>query len=142
MKSRMPCLVVGSSLLLSGLAGAQDYQWTEIVIQGTTVVQAWQINDIGQVAISATTDGRSGIYQNGTLTLLPPLEGFTVGALGINNQGVITGGATPVGGGPTQGFILSGSTYRLFSRPGWDNTGPRAIADSRLITGQSFGMGG
>jgi len=138
MESRMPCLVVGMlSLLLSRLAGAQGYSWTEIVIKGTTVVQAWQINDIGQVAISGTTDGRSGIYQDGTFTPLPPLEGFTVHALGINNGGVITGGATDTSGF-SQGFILCGSTYRLFARAGWDNTEARAIADSGLITGDTY----
>src|SRR6516165_10629956 len=130
MQSRMPCLVVGMlSLLLSNLAGAQDYQWTEIVIEGTTVVQAWQINDIGQVAISGTTDGRSGIYQDRTFTPLPPLEGFTVHALGINNGGVITGGATDTSGF-SQLFILCGSTYTLFSREGWENTAGPALADS------------
>ena len=142
MQSRMPCAVVSMlSLLLSGLAGAQDYQWTEIVIPGATVLQAWQINDKGQVALS-TTDGRSGIYGDGTFTPLPPPpEGLQVGALGINNDCVITGSATAVTG-TQQGFILRGSTYTLFSRPGWVNTQPRAIANFGLITGYSFGTGG
>src|SRR6516225_9876357 len=106
MQSRMPCLVVSMlSLLLSNLAGAQGYSWTEIVIEGATVVQAWQINDIGQVAIGATTDGRSGIYLDRTFTQLPPPpEGFQVGALGINNDGVITGVANAVDG-TQQGFV-------------------------------------
>ena len=141
MQSRMPCLVVGMlSLVLSGLAGAQDYQWTEIRIEGTTVLQAWQLNDQGQVALS-TTDGRSGIYDGRDRTftpLPPPPEGIqSVGALGINNDGVITGPATAIAG-PNPGFILQGSTYTLFSREGWDNTQPRAIANSGLITGYSF----
>ena len=142
MQSRVLCLVVGMlSLLSSRLAGAQDYVWTEIVIQGTSVLQAWQINDIGQVAIGVTTDGRSGIYFDGTFTQLPPLEGFQVGALGINNDGVIAGVATDPSG-TRQGFILHGSTYTLFSRPGWDNTEARAIADSGLITGDTFNVDG
>jgi hypothetical protein len=124
-------------LLLSNLAGARDYQWTEIVIQGTTVVQAWQINDRGQVVISLTTDGRSGIYADGTFTPLPPLEGFQLTVAGINNEGIITGGATD-GAGIQHGFILCGSTYTIFSRPGWENTAGRAIANSGLITGQNF----
>ena len=144
MQSRMPCVVVGmASLLLSRLAGAQDYQWTEIVIQGTRVVQAWQINDRGQVAIGLTTDGRTGIYQNGAFSPLPPLpQGFQgATALGINNDGVITGGATDASG-TRQGFILCGETYTFFSRPDWENTAGRAIADSGLITGQSFNADG
>jgi len=141
MQSRMPCVVVGMlSLLLSRLAGAQDYQWTEIIISDGTVFQAWGINDRGQVALS-TTDGRSGIYGDRTFTPLPPLEGFQVFALGINNGGVITGGATDTAG-IGHGFILCGSTYMLFSRPGWENTAGRAINDSRLITGQSFNADG
>jgi len=127
------------SLLLSRLAGAQDYQWTEIVIPGG-VLQSWGLNDRGQTAVN-TTDGTSGIYENGTFTSLPPLEGFQVGAIGINNDGVITGSASTVDG-PEQGFILHGSTYTLFSRPGWDNTEPRAIANSGLITGWSFSADG
>jgi hypothetical protein len=62
MQSRMQCLVVAMlSLVLSGLAGAQDYRWTEIVIPGG-VFQAWGINDNGQVALT-TTDGASGILE-------------------------------------------------------------------------------
>ena len=143
MQSRVSCLVVGMlSLLLSNLAGAQGYSWTEIVIEGATVVQAWQINDIGQVAIGATTDGRSGIYLDRTFTQLPPPpEGFQVGALGINNDGVITGVANAVDG-TQQGFVLVGSTYRLFSRDGWDNTAGRAIANSGLITGSNVSADG
>jgi len=126
------------SLLLSGLAGAQDYQWTEIVIPGATVLQAWGINDKGQVALT-TADGASGIYGNGTFTRLPPLEGFQVFATGINNDGSIAGRAFD---GSDHGFILRESTYTLFSRQGWDNTQPRALANSGLITGYSFGTGG
>jgi hypothetical protein len=137
----MPCLVVAIlSLVFSKLAGAQDYQWTEMVIPGTTVESVWGLNDNGQVALF-TTDGASGIYENGTFTPLPPLEGFQVGGIGINNDGVITGNANDVAG-IQRGFILRGSTYTLFSRPGWDNTEPRAIANSGLITGYSFAMGG
>ena len=142
MQSRVPCVVVGMlSLLLSGLAGAQDYQWTEIVIPGATVSSAWGINDKGQAAVN-TTDGTAGIYWNGTFTPLPPPpEGFQVSALGINNDGVITGNARTVSD-IRQGFILRGSTYTLFSRPGWANTEGRAIASSGLITGYSYGIGG
>jgi len=140
MKSRTPRFVLGSSLLLSWLAGAQDYQWTEIVIEGTTVRETGQINDKGQVAVAAT-GARYGIYENGTFTPLPPLEGFRVVARGINNDGVITGFVTdPVG--LQQGFILRGSAYTLFSRPGWDSTVAHAIANSGLITGNSFAFGG
>jgi hypothetical protein len=98
------------------LAGAQDYQWTEIVIPGG-VLQSWGLNDRGQVALTAT-DGTSGIYENGTFTPLPPPpQGLQVVATGINNSGVITGSAFSETG-TEQGFILRGSTYTFFSRPG------------------------
>src|SRR5262245_60236321 len=104
MQSRMPCSVVGMlSLLLSGLARAKDYQWTEIVIPGATVLQAFGIHDKGHVALT-TTDGRSGIYGDGTFTQLPPPpQGFQVYASSINNDGVIAGRAFD---GSDRGFIL------------------------------------
>jgi hypothetical protein len=125
------------SLLLSNLAGAQDYVWTEIVIPGEIVFNVFGLNDKGQSAI-INTDLTSGIYGDGTFTPLPPPpQGFRVRATGINNDGVITGlGLTDAG--TEQGFILCGSTYRFFSRPDWDNTEPRAIANSGRITGYNF----
>jgi hypothetical protein len=128
------------SLVFSRLAGAQDYVWTEIVIPGG-VLQSWGLNDRGQLALTAM-DGTSGIYENGTFTPLPPPpQGFQVVATGINNDGVITGIATDLAG-TEQGFILHGLTYRFFSRPGWDNTAPRAISNSGLITGTNFAVAG
>jgi len=143
MQSRVPCLIVGMlSLLLSNLAGAQDYSWTEIVIEGATVGQAWGLNDKGETAVR-TTDGRTGIYRDGIFRPLPPPpQGLQVGASGINNDGVITGCAFTVPDTCPQGFILRGSTYTFFSRSGWENTGPRAIANSGLITGQSWNADG
>jgi hypothetical protein len=126
------------SLLLSNLAGAQGYSWTEIVIPGSTISNAFGLNDKGQTAVT-TTDNTSGIYGDGTFTPLPPPpEGISrVIATGINNDGVITGSAYTVTG-IEQGFILRGSTYMLFTRPDWDGTEPRAIANSGLITGYSY----
>ena len=85
-----------------------------------------------------TTDAGNGIYADGTFTLLPPPpQGFQfVIPLGINNDGVITGGAVTVAGN-SLGFILRGSTYLIFSRPGWANTNARSISNSGLITGYS-----
>jgi hypothetical protein len=56
---------------------------------------------------------------------------------------VITGGAFP-SSDPSrqQGFILIGSKYTFFSRPGWDSTAPRAISNSGLITGSSASLDG
>jgi len=142
MQSRMPCLVVGGLLLLlSRLAGAQGYLWTEIIIPGATVSNAFGLNDKGQTAVTLT-DGTAGIYGDGIFTPLPPPpQGISrVGATGINNDGVITGPAFTATGGE-EGYILRGSTYALFSRPGWDYTEPRAIANSGLITGYNLTTG-
>jgi hypothetical protein len=123
-------------------ANAAAYSWTEILIPsigplGLTI----GINDKGQVAVTNADLSISGIYRDGTFTRLPaPPAGYSmVAALGINNAGVITGRANPPSD-PTHehGFILIGSKYMIFSRPGWDNTEPRAIANSGLITGFNF----
>ena len=128
MQRRLPWFAVGVFLLLlSKFAGAQEYSWTEIVIPGATVSNVFGLNDKGQTAVTLT-DGTAGIYGDGIFTPLPPPpEGFRVGATGINNDGVITGPAFGVAG-TEQGYILRGSNYTLFSRPGWDYTEPRAIA--------------
>ncbi len=118
---------------------ASAYVWTQIVIPGATVQQAFGLNDKGQTALT-TTDGTTGIYRDGKFTPLPaPPPGIQVTADGINDAGVITGVASPIATGtPQQGFVLRGSTYTFFSRPGWDNTEGRAISNSGLITGDNF----
>ncbi len=127
---------------IGSAAHAAGYSWTEILIPSIGPFGvAWGINDKGQVAVqnAAPAPGvKTGIYHSGVYTPLPALPpGYTFsGALGINNGGAIVGGAYP----PTdptheQGFILIGSKYTFFSRPGWNNTEARAIANSGLITG-------
>jgi hypothetical protein len=122
-------------------ANAAAYSWTEILVPsiGPPGV-AFGINDKGQVALNSADGTKAGIYRNGIFTLLPaPPPGYKVNVvLGINNSGIIVGGAYP----PTdptheQGFVLIGSKYTFFSRPGWNNTEARAIANSGLITGYS-----
>src|SRR5262245_44211705 len=116
---------------------AAGYVWTQILVPGGTVTSAFGLNDKGQTAV-ALADGSSGIYRGGHFTPLPaPPAGVVVGATGINNAGVVVGDAFPGGGAVEVGFILHGSTYTFFSRPGWDNTEPRAIGNSGLITGHS-----
>jgi hypothetical protein len=130
-------------MLISGIsaANAADYTWSEILVPSLgPSTSAFGLNDKGQVAVSSADNSKSGIYRAGIFTPLPPPPaGYRVTATGINNGGIITGLAfSPSDPTHEQGFILSGSTYRFFSRPGWDNTEPRAIANSGLITGYSF----
>ncbi|HEY4886936.1 MAG TPA: hypothetical protein VII08_25155 [Myxococcales bacterium] len=65
----------------------------------------------GQTAVT-TSDGTTGIYQNGTFTPLPaPPPGYQVGATGINDAGVIVGPAsTNADPNHEQGYILVGSS--------------------------------
>ncbi len=124
-----------------GSSNAAGYSWTEILIPSIGPLGAAAgINDKGQVAVTNADASKTGIYRNGIFTPLPaPPAGYSkVTAWGINNRGIVTGGAFPPSD-PTheQGFILVGSNYTFFSRPGWDNTEPRAIANSGLITGYS-----
>src|SRR5215469_17897727 len=126
------------SFTISSAANAAGYTWSEILIPsigplGLTI----GINDKGQVAVSNVDGSKSGIYGKGTFTpLAAPPAGYSVQARGINNSGIITGGAFPPSD-PTheQGFVLVGSKYTFFSRPGWNNTEGRAISQSGLVTG-------
>ena len=124
-----------------GSANAAVYSWTEILVPSIGPLgSAFGLNDKGQVAVTSADGSKTGIYRSGIFTPLPaPPAGYKVSALGINNGGIIVGGAFP----PTdptheQGFILIGSKYTFFSRPDWENTSARAIANSGLITGYSY----
>jgi hypothetical protein len=125
-----------------GSAKAATYSWTEILIPSIGPIGgAFGINDKGQVAVTNADGSKTGIYRNGIFTPLPaPPAGYSkLTAFGINNSGAIVGGVYPPSD-PTheQGFILIGSTYTFFSRPGWNNTEARAISNSGLITGYSY----
>src|SRR5215471_719105 len=145
MQSRVSCLVVGMlSLVFSNLAGAQGYQWTEILVEGAQVVQVFGLNDKGQTA--TTTSIGSGIYGNGTFTPLPPPPpGYQVTALGINNFGRISGhGQDTVIGRYgfvwQQGTITKGTGELLpfLSRFKIDTSlsaSARGINDSGVVTG-------
>jgi hypothetical protein len=69
-----------------------------------------------------------------TFTNLPPLSGYSCGAMGINNSGVIAGPCN-IAPNREEGFILNKGTYTLFAHPGFDYTEPRAIGSTGLVTG-------
>ena len=99
---------------------AAAYVWTQVIIPGKNPVQAFGINDKGQLAVT-TDDGTNGIYDHGTYTPLPPPPascGCGVSAVAVNDSGVVVGIASPISGGAEMGFLLSGSTYTFFSWPG------------------------
>lgn len=128
-----------------GTANAASYSWTEILIPSIGPLGlVIGINDNDQVAVNNADGSKTGIYRHGIFTPLPPPPaGYTVAANGINNGGTIVGTAfSPSDPAHQQGFVLIGSTYTFFSRPGWDNTSARAIANSGLITGFNYnGLG-
>jgi len=141
---------VALSLATSSAANAggtgSGYSFTEILVPSIGPLGlVIGINDNDQVAVNNADGSKSGIYRKGIFTpLAPPPAGYSnVGATGINNSGAIVGGAFPPSD-PThqQGFILIGSKYTFFSRPGWDNTAGRAISNSGLITGFNYNGAG
>lgn len=130
------------SFTISSAANAAGYSWSEILIPSIGPLGlVIGINDHAQVAVNNADGSKSGIYRNGIFTPLPafPAGSSNVSTNGINNVGAIVGGASsPSDPTHEQGFILIGSKYTFFSRPGWDNTEARAIANSGLITGFNF----
>jgi hypothetical protein len=121
---------------VSALA-APSYSWTQIVIPGKQVQVTRGLNDLGQVTI-VNTDGTSGIYRLGQFKPLPaPPAGYTLGASGINNSGVIVGFAF-TSDPHYQAFILKGGQYKFFTLPGWQSTEARSIGPSGLVVGMSY----
>ncbi len=124
---------------MNALFLAAAYVFVPVVIPGSSfMVNFSGPNDKGQIVVNP--DLGTGIYQDGKFTPLPPPPtGFAVTGLGINNSGTVVGVAFKL---PDfleeEGFILNGSTYKFFSRPGWPNTEARAVGNSGLVTGYSF----
>jgi hypothetical protein len=133
-------LIAGSTAIAGGTPS--EYSWIEIFVPSIGPLGlVIGINDRDQVTVTNADGSKSGIYRNGIFTPLPavPAGYSNVGARGINNAGSIVGGAlSPSDPAHEQGFILIGSKYSFFSRPGWDNTEARAISNSGLVTGFSF----
>jgi hypothetical protein len=141
---------IAAALALGGMIGSSanaggaesTYSWTEIMVPSIGPLGLVSgINDSDQVAVNNADNSKSGIYRKGTfMPLPPPPAGYaSVAATGINNSGAIVGGAfSPADPTHQQGFILIGSKYTFFSRPGWDNTAARAISNSGLITGFNY----
>ena|SRR2546422_34237 len=125
---------------MNALIVAAAYAFTPVVIPGASSVSIWGINDQGQAIVQTDIgSGVSGVYHGGTFTPLPSAgSGVQLSAFGINNAGVVVGSATTTADPNEKGFILTGSLYRFFSRPGFTNTEPRAIGNSGLVTGTSW----
>ena len=136
-------LLAGAVFTLSVAAHA-DYVCRALDVPGSKETQVWEINNSGQAAASSDVGG--SIYSGGAWLPLPPppaSSGYTVidvGALGINDSGVIAGIAEDPAGVLEQGFILTGDTYFFFSHnpASFRHTEPRAISNSGIVTGCNF----
>jgi hypothetical protein len=125
---------------MNALIVAAVYVFTPVVIPGATSVSIWGINDKGQAVVQTDIGSTpNGVYQGGTFAPLPSAgSGVQLSAFGINNAGVVVGGATTTSDPNEKGFILTGSVYQFFSRPGFVITEARAIGNSGLVTGMSW----
>jgi hypothetical protein len=129
--SRLLLVLVG--LVCSCLAHAA-YQITSIDYPNVGFTEVFGINDNGVVVgfsnVAFTYDARTGVF-----TPVPDAPG---GVFGINDHGVMVGPT----GFPEDGFVRRrDGTYTVFSKPGWDNTEPRAVSETGLVTGYAFNSG-
>jgi len=127
---------------MNALIVAAAYVFTPVVIPGASSISIWGINDQGQAVVQTDIGGGlSGIYRGGTFTPLPSAgSGVKLFAFGINNAGVVVGSKTTTADPNETGFILTGSVYKYFSRPGFTNIEGRAIGNSGLVTGTSWNL--
>jgi hypothetical protein len=119
------------------LVALAAFAFTPVTVPGGAIFNFFAPNDKGQIPLYTSVG--SGIWQNGNFTLLPPPpQGIAaVTPTGINNEGVVVGIAYTADS-HEMGFLLVDSNYTLFSRPSWDNTEPRFVAASGLVTGDNF----
>ena len=133
-------MVLAAALAFAVPAGA-TYVFTTVDYPGTLDTLVFGLTNSGKVGGSATFDEITNFgftYSAGAFAPLPPAP-LSIGATGINDSGVVVGGA---GSSPEQGFIFNAGAYSFFSRPGWTNTEARAINNAGLITGFSYDVDG
>ena len=124
--------------LAASTAASAVYVFNTIDYPGAVFTDVRGLNGAGRIVGYASNDNVnyfSFSYAGGVYSPLPP-SAVPVSALAINDSGVIVG-ATGEDPSPTRGFILNGTTYTYFIRPGWTNTYARAISLSGIVTGYS-----
>jgi hypothetical protein len=101
-------------------------------------VQAYGINDLGEVTGFATGPGFI-YYPNGTSTLFSPPGNFETVGEGVNDAGDVVGSVEDPGNGVTHGFIRTpDGTLTLFDVPnGINATQATGINNSGEITGSN-----
>jgi uncharacterized membrane protein len=152
----------GVAIEISGLAGVMDMNnagavigvgtdWntyvyrngavTPLTVPGAINVQAWAINEAGQIVITSWVSGvyASYVWHDGALTPIlgpPGTEGWHVEATSINNAGVAV--ATAWSGSQWVSFLWqNGSAAALPAADGYDAWAWR-ISDSGVIIGEMY----
>lgn len=136
-------LTVLSALLLSlpGAPARAEHLCRKLDVPGSTWTQLWQLTNNGVVA--AGSDLGAYTYSGGAwlpLAPLPPGAPYAaadLGALGVNDAGVVAGPAWRASDSTEQGFILRGGSYQFFSYlpQTWPYTEPRGIGNNGVVTG-------
>lgn len=128
-----------ASLRLAHSVATTAYAIADVDYPGATDTEVRALTDNGQLVAVATLGGvpTFAVYAGGSWTLPPnPAAGVTASPWGIEAGGTIVGAALGTTG-TAQGFTLAGSTYTLFSRPGWARTEARGINAGGTIVGWS-----
>jgi uncharacterized membrane protein len=147
-------LATAALALSAAQAQATSYQFTTLVAPDGSPAQVFDINNHGQIALTATSGPARGyVYSGGGYTALAGPDGaLGFNALGLSDNDVVVGSfystlvIDPETGetysGPESGYIFDGSTYTTFNVPGADGTQPRGVSpDGRYVTG-FYGVAG
>ena len=135
---------------------SQGWVFVDVDYPGAPSTFLGGINNLGQAAGAAsyydvdTTDPNNPIttplppyavsflynVKPPAFNLLPPALGYVVSAFANNDAGVVVGQAqADPFSADMIGFILDTSGYRFFAHPGFNQTVPRGIGSTGLVTG-------
>ncbi|MFT7772611.1 PEP-CTERM sorting domain-containing protein [Roseateles sp.] len=150
--------LAAAALVASTFVQAAGYNYTALTPSGATSSDAWDVNNLGQVVGSYSSDGfsneRGYLWSAGVFTTLAGPEGaLSTSALGVSDSGVVVGSyidsqvADGTGGmvlGNWRGYIFQGGVYTRLDLPGAEATLLRGISpDGRYVSGSAtFSNGG
>jgi hypothetical protein len=151
---RRLCLFLAATFSSSAFA---DYVVNRIdYIDAATGTRApstvlWTTNNNGQTLGQASLDLQTFfnfVYDpaTGNFNVIPQPPGFdgvtkAVGAIGMNDAGLITGSTFDINTFIAGGFILADGVYKFFSHPAWADTNARTIGNPTAAHPQGFVVG-